>query len=274
MGTFDYAAYVLDLGPDDSITFADFGTAGQGDERYYVLRAGVITAGFAPPRPETGATTTRRVVLPSGDIFKRTNDGRELVHEATGELLPLPFRDGHLGLVSSDPSEQGYQSFLTASSLGRSPSTVGIYYDDGVPRSVFDLTDSEGIAYLEVVAPRFSGGFLARARPLGGLMRSVFVLVDPTSGIIRPLEGPFSTTSINWLGLLRHGPFFTVRTDDGTCLNVRARPDPADVSLGCYADDVLLGRAMEATTGADGQPWEAVFTPDGRRGYAAAAFLR
>ncbi|HET7737282.1 MAG TPA: LuxR C-terminal-related transcriptional regulator [Tepidiformaceae bacterium] len=272
LAAFDHAVDVLSFTSDGGIAFADWGTQAARKEEYFVLKDGQIGPG-SPPAPFDDSPTTRRVILPSGDTFKRTDDGFELVHEATGERLPLPFRDGHLRLVSSNPAQPGYQAFVTASSAGRFPSTVGIYYDDGTPRSVFSLSGSGGLD-LEVVAPLFNEGFLAKKIPLGGISRNEFVLLDPAAGSVQPLEGPFSTTSINWLGLLRHGPFFTVRTDDGTCLNVRETPATSAPSLGCYADDVLLGRAMEALTGADGQPWEAVFTPDGRRGYAAAAFLR
>jgi len=100
-------------------------------------------------------------------------------------------------------------------------------------------------------------------------------LIDVTTGVVSPIAEFTSFAGAKAGGpapiAAATGAFVAVR-GAGDCLNVRAGPALSSEVLGCYVDRVLLRR--EAGREESGSvTWQQVQTPDGRIGWASAAFL-
>ena len=101
-----------------------------------------------------------------------------------------------------------------------------------------------------------------------------------SEGVVTPMVEAFAGPDVprgrNHVVAVMQGFFSRVATG-GTCLNLRAEPDPAARVLACAADGVLLRgigpRHVGETVTAGGVTWLHVLTPDGAEGWASTASL-
>jgi hypothetical protein len=79
----------------------------------------------------------------------------------------------------------------------------------------------------------------------------------------------------NGRNLVEHaqrGPFVSIASDVGNCLNVRTAPSGDAESLGCFVAGVLLFDRGTSQPGGT-QTWRNVLTPSGSEGWASEEFL-
>ena len=213
--------------------------------RFPVLAAGA--------RAEFWITDDRSaVLLTDGTVVWETPvEGGEI-----GQVFPRP--DGGVLLIFWN---LGGASFVTRSMGGQDINHVRIRGGLLVPWSWHDA---------DTITANFWAG------------ESTPVLFRPGSGSIRPLEGPFATSTSdadpgrlfgrNSLLATIPGAFARVVTGEGECLNVRSAPALIAEVRGCWADSVLFGTEGR-TEFLDGREWVEVTPPGAKTGWAAAEFL-
>ncbi|MEO6398488.1 MAG: hypothetical protein ABIP13_08475 [Tepidiformaceae bacterium] len=111
-------------------------------------------------------------------------------------------------------------------------------------------------------------------RELNGNQMNVPVVIDLRNGELRPIElfGPLAgdayLSANRILKVAEAKAWLRVpMQSDGSCLEVRNGPGGGDI-VGCYAAGVLLEHGGSAITLEGRGTFEAVITPDGRRGWA------
>lgn len=128
-----------------------------------------------------------------------------------------------------------------------------------------------GVREDQLQAPLPSGRFFLGILP---------ALIDTNLGVVHAITDPFLRE--DWTGgrsivqAVQAGTLLRV-VNTGSCLNIRAGPDPAALVLDCMADGVLLrqgiGNGQYPGGVYDDGGWYSVITPAGAEGFASGAYL-
>lgn len=276
---------------DGGITWQDlerrpgaYGVVAAGPEGVYVAGPYETSPRGIPLRLLPG---DRRVLRPPGaedghpvpagsQLLWQTFQSKRVLRADGSALFEVTDANGYITTVLPDPDSDrvalswwdGQTSYLTLlEGSGRQLQTFrgsgGFFY----PGTWLDRGRLLGNMYVPAAwLPGGGAGFWAEQLPS---------IVDLATGATSPITEPFLQQPYfngrNFIEAVTPGPLVRVVTP-GSCLNVREQPDARAPVLACVADRVMLRNAGVAREVA-GVSWWEVRLPDGRTGWASAAFL-
>ena len=222
-----------------------------------------------------------RVVTRPGGPLLRDPDGVRFYHLHGARSNPPAFDFSALP-AGSTVIDAGFSS---------RPNTAFLTweFEGGTYSGFTDHTPGEPATFLEIfrwpdqVTPFFhatQGGFVDEDRfvvavPFGnGQAPAIVDLRAATISPIAELTERAERADRQLVKAIATGTFAQVSgAGEGSCLNVRERPELGAPQFACYAEGVLL-REIGSRTGDDGREWLYVRTPSDREGWAAAEFLK
>ena len=275
---------------DGGITWDQWGAVGVGGFVISLAGPGRVVVGVweAANQPPQFAYFPGLAPLPAPSL------GAWPIHVLDGEVI---WRAGDARLLRSDGSiiidfgpDAGVYRVATAASVTGARLGVTWYWKDHI---YFSFLDSGGRLVTTYETPSFAlpAVDLGKGLLIGNAGVDVSRLSEPlpsgvfdylpasfhlSEGVVSPMVEPFAGPDVprgrNHVVAAQHGPFVRVATG-ASCLNVRARPDPAARPLACAADGVLLRDTGLLVEGYGGESWLRVVTPAGVEGWASTAFL-